>query len=382
MKGLGSLISDLFTKYLGASIIGNLLRGGLPSLIPALGGAAGGLLGKTGRFLGRGILSVGGALAGTAAGKTAIQAGKELGRFGGAIGSTIGTGLKAVKTAGSSLLGKAASVMPKGSGAISGFFGKAWSSVAGAAGKLNPLGAIKTFVLKNAPKLMKALTSVPGLSAAITTLLGALDISSIRSDPNLSPDQKKEEIGKALVSILGRALGSIGGGVLGSFLPIPGLGTILGTFGGEWVGGKLAEYLGEAIGGRGIYDFMESIPGIGDLIGVTPNGEENSITPVNSPNNPSGIDSTVPNQMSPASAFVPAMEITPKIPTGAEIPSVSAQTEALKTTPPQNTSVNMPVTNVQQSNNAVIASGLSARQNSGMDAGSYFSGFRPQTAFG
>lgn len=55
---------------------------------------------------------------------------------------------------------------------------------------------------------------------------------------------------------------------MGSFIPVPGIGTLLGTLGGTWVGGKVAELLADAIGGRGIYDMVSSIPGVGSLIEV------------------------------------------------------------------------------------------------------------------
>jgi hypothetical protein len=97
--------------------------------------------------------------------------------------------------------------------------------------------------------------------------MGFLDIKSIKNDPELSPDEKKERIGRTLVGTLGQALGSVGGGALGS-LALPGIGTLLGTFGGMWVGEKLAGLLADAIGGRGIYDMVASIPGVGSLIEV------------------------------------------------------------------------------------------------------------------
>lgn len=100
-----------------------------------------------------------------------------------------------------------------------------------------------------------------------------MDIMNIKNDQSLTPEEKKEAIGKSLVGTLGSALGSVGGGALGSLIPVPVLGTVLGSMGGALAGEWLAGQLAESIGGRGIYDLVESIPGIGSAISVDPQSE-------------------------------------------------------------------------------------------------------------
>ena len=171
--------------------------------------------------------------------------------------------MESVKSVGGKALAKAG-----------GWMSKAWSSVAGAASKLNPAKALGGAVKSGAPKILKAIAGIPGLGAMITAAMGAFDVMSIKNNPELKVDEKKEKIGVGLVKILGSVLGSVGGGMLGTLIPVPGIGTIIGTLGGEWVGSKVAEMLGEAIGGRKIYDMMASIPGIGSLIAVEEKEEE------------------------------------------------------------------------------------------------------------
>ena len=168
--------------------------------------------------------------------------------------------MKGLRGAGS-MVGKAA----EGAGGfLSNLAGKAGSALSG----MNPIKGLTSFIGKNAGKVVKGITTIPGLGALITTALRALDIASIKSDPELSVDEKKEKIGRSIVVGLGEALGSIGGGALGTFIPVPGIGTLVGTLGGSWVGGKLAELLADQLGGKGIYDMVASIPGVGSLIEV------------------------------------------------------------------------------------------------------------------
>jgi hypothetical protein len=133
---------------------------------------------------------------------------------------------------------------------------------------MNPVKGLSSFIGKNAGKVAKSIVSIPGLGAIISTVMGAVDIASIKSDPELSVDEKKEKIGRSIVGTLGQALGTVGGGALGTLIPVPGIGTLVGSLGGGWVGGKLAEVLADQIGGKGIYDMVASIPGVGSLIEV------------------------------------------------------------------------------------------------------------------
>jgi hypothetical protein len=125
------------------------------------------------------------------------------------------------------------------------------------------------------PKVGKALLSAPGVSSLLETAVRSINIAGIKSDPSLSVDQKKEQIGKQITGLLGGILGSIGGaalvGTLGSAIPVAGTaaGAIVGSGAGGWIGGWLGEQLGDILGGRGIYDLVSSIPGIASLIEVS-----------------------------------------------------------------------------------------------------------------
>ena len=149
-----------------------------------------------------------------------------------------------------------------------GFFSNLAAKAGSALSSMNPVKGLSSFIGKNAGKVAKSIVSFPGLGAVISTVMGAVDIASIKSDPELSVDEKKEKIGRSIVGTLGQALGTIGGGALGTLIPVPGIGTLVGTLGGGWVGGKLAEMLADQIGGKGIYDMVASIPGVGSLIEV------------------------------------------------------------------------------------------------------------------
>ncbi len=190
---------------------------------------------------------------------------------GGGLLSSIGTGLSStaskVATKGGGLLSSIGTGLSSAYNAVGG-------AVSGVASKLNPMNLLSESVKGSAKSVGKALLSAPGVGALLETAIGAMDIASTKSDPNMSPDEKKEMIGKQLVGTIGGALGSIGGGVLAGALGsvIPGAGTaiggIVGSMGGAWLGRWLGEQLGESLGGRGIYDMVESIPGLGSLISV------------------------------------------------------------------------------------------------------------------
>lgn len=202
-------------------------------------------------------------------------AGKMLSRMGrGAVGK-VGGDARGAMSASRGMISSAAGSAPGLLSRAGGFLSSAASSVSGAVSSLNPLKAMGAAVKSGAPKIMKSVISVPGLGAILSGIMGAIDISSIKSDPNLTPEEKKEQIGTRLVSTLGQALGSIGGGALGSLIPVPGIGTLIGSMGGMWIGGKLAELLAEAVGPKKIYDMVASIPGVGSLIKVdSPEGTE------------------------------------------------------------------------------------------------------------
>jgi hypothetical protein len=245
-----------------SSIASMLGPGGLMNLIPMKG--LGGLATRAGG-LGRAAIGGLGRL-----GSKALGAFKTTPLFKdmSAIGKTatnIGSrAFGAAKSVGSSAI-KAGAGMATSAGS---WLSKAWGSVSGAVSGLNPVKSLGPMVKSGAGKIVKGIVSIPGLGALISGAMGALDIAGIKNDPELSADEKKDKIGRTLVGTVGEILGSVGGGILGSFIPVPGIGTLIGTLGGTWVGGKLAELLADAIGGRGIYDMVASIPGVGSLIEI------------------------------------------------------------------------------------------------------------------
>lgn len=408
ISGLGTLVSGLFSKYIG-SMLSNLLMkvlgggGGGFDLGMGRGGRMRGRIGRvvsgTGRILGGAARAVGSAIASTGAGQTIAQAGGEIAKgaraTGGAIaraGSAIagygGKALESVKAVGSSVTQSGGGWLSRAFGAVKNTAGRAL----GAVSNLNPVKAITGFVSKNAGKLLKGLTSIPALGAAIQGVIGALNIRSIANDVTLSVDERKEAIGKAIGAMLGGAIGTIGGGALGSLIPVPGIGTILGSLGGGWVGEKVGEALAEAIGPKGIYDFVESIPGVGSLVSIsdekeTPaeaaktttdaSGKEipaTTATPTGAVEGamPTGTPTAVPPSTVPLSTGQ-GMSTTPM-----DIPSSAAENAALKTAPPIIAPTSNTVANVSNNNSATFVGPVSASRGTGidMDSGYNGSGFR------
>ena len=277
-----SFLSDLLPSFGRRSGIGRLFRKGRILAKRSFGRRSRiGRLFRKGRILTKRIASkLRASRLGRMTGR-AFSAARGLGSraFGAARG--LGRGLLgAAKEMGSKAVGLAKSVVPSAAKTSGGFFssiGKgissAFGSVAETAAKLNPIKAAADAVKSGASKIVKAIVSIPGLGAAISAGIGVMDIMNIKNDQSLTPEEKKEAIGKSLVGTLGSALGSVGGGALGSLIPVPVLGTVLGSMGGALAGEWLAGQLAESIGGRGIYDLVESIPGIGSTISVDSQSE-------------------------------------------------------------------------------------------------------------
>lgn len=269
-RGLGGLVSDLLDGRLRRTRLGRGMRKArifgkrMMRGLRGFGRRGMGTASRLGRKLMRSRIF-----------RRGRVAGKMLSRMGrGAVGKVGGVARSAM-TAARGIVSSAASSAPGMLSKAGGFLSKTWGSVSGAVSSLNPVKAMSAAVKSGAPKIMKSVVSVPGLGALLSGIMGAIDISSIKNDPNLTPEEKKEQIGTRLVSTLGQALGSIGGGMLGSLIPVPGIGTLIGSMGGMWIGGKLAELLAEAVGPKKIYDMVASIPGVGSLIKVdSPEGTE------------------------------------------------------------------------------------------------------------
>ena len=174
-------------------------------------------------------------------------------------------------------------LLSKAGGMLKGLGGKAIDfAKSGGKGILSSVVKSSGGIAKFAKFFLKAPLIGPIISAGIA----AMSIAGIKSDPSLSKNEKKEQIGKTIGSGLGGIIGSAGGGILGSI--VPGLGTLIGAVGGgllgDWIGGLIAD----GIGGKEIYDIMESIPGIGSLISVEDGASEDAL-PQNSPESGSSL---------------------------------------------------------------------------------------------
>lgn len=323
----------------------------------SLGG--GRLLGKAGRMIGigrgaAGTASVAAQGAGAAAqgANTATSAGKGF----------FGKAFDFVKSGASKAVGK----VGEGLSAAKSYAGKGLTKVGEVASKLNPIKALKSGVGKIAPKILKSAVALPGIGAAMEAIIGGIEISNLKSDPMMSPEEKKEKIGLAIGKTLGSILGTIGGGALGSLIPIPVVGTLVGSMGGAYVGGLAGEAIAEALGGKGIYDVVSSIPLLGDLVKVEEYPTPETAIPANAAEMGIADNVMVPT----SSAAEPGAGITP----ASTMPAVPATTptsavtltglgteNAMLKTPQSTPQVAVAASNtvVNQSNNAAVMSALS-----------------------
>ena len=321
-----------------------------------------GIMSRMASGMGRGIKGAGSLLAKTGIGQTAIQAGSGLMKAGGVVAQEmryLGNDIaKAAKPA-------------------TGFLSGAWNSVKGfgsraadTMAKLNPLKYIKNLASTQGPKLLKGLTSVPAIGAAIETAIGALDIASVKGDETMSPDDKKKRIGQIVGKTIGSALGTVGGSVLGgavgSVVPVAGtaIGSIAGAMGGSWLGGTLGEALADALGPREIYDILESIPGIGSLLRVD-DGKETAPATLPEARDPTmgSAASSVGQDASQLNSHRASAQTVDARPTmGSNASSMMQENSTLKSTPlPQSKPATTSIADNRVSNNATMLSAPSAR---------------------
>jgi len=188
--------------------------------------------------------------------KTASKLPKALGGTGGAVkeGSKAATSTAAKSTVSGG--SKAAA-----GGASKGFFG----SVGKFFSKLNPLNAAKDYLGKNVGSFLKTgAKKIPLIGSAIEGVFAASDISTMIGSGETGA-KLNQMVGKRTAEAIGSIGGSILGGILGTFIPIPGVGTLLGALAGDaigrWVGGALAD----AIGAEGLGETVISLFGSGDV---------------------------------------------------------------------------------------------------------------------
>lgn len=123
------------------------------------------------------------------------------------------------------------------------FAGKAFNKAGAMVGSLNPLKAAGSWVSKNAGKLLKA----PLISTLLEAYFAKNDIQGM-----ISTATDKNTLYQQIGTRSWQALGSIGGAALGTLIPVPGLGSILGGLAGGWLSGLLAD----AIGAEGMGKFV------------------------------------------------------------------------------------------------------------------------------
>jgi hypothetical protein len=142
---------------------------------------------------------------------------------------------------------------PKGGGMFSGLFSK-----------LNPLNAAKDFLGKNAGKFLKgAAKKIPILGTAIEGIFAASDISGMIAEGG-DPKVLNQMIGKRTAEAIGSLGGMALGGFLGSFIPIPGVGTFLGAMAGDMVGRWAGGALADAVGAEGLGSMVKGLFSSGD----------------------------------------------------------------------------------------------------------------------
>lgn len=354
-KGAADGATDGSAQKEGSSIFSKIASA-VDFIADAKSLGAGRLLGRAGKMIGIG----GGAASAAAQGAGAAAQGASAATS--ASRGFFGKAFDFVKSGAS----KAAGKVGAGFTAAKSYAGKGIAKVGEVASKLNPIKTLKTGVAKYAPKIFKGAVALPAIGAAMEGVLGGMEISNVKSDPMISPDEKKEKIGKLIGATLGSIMGTIGGGALGSLIPIPGVGTLIGSIGGSYAGSLIGESLAEALGGKEIYDTVSSIPLLGDLIkvedyaapqtGVPSNAEElgiadNVMTPTSSTAAPTA-------GIAPASTIPTIPATTPT--SASTLSSLNAENAMLKTqqtaTPAVVSSSN---TVVNQSNNASVLSALS-----------------------
>lgn len=172
----------------------------------------------------------------------------------------------------------------------------------------DPVGFLKA----NQKSLIGGMKKIPVLGSIIETIIGYFNIKDILSNPDLTAQEKKEMIGTEIGSRFGSLAGGVIGGSLGMTVGGP-VGAALvgigGSFGGEWLGGKIAELIGPEM----IYDIANVVTGK-SLINV----EETEQPAEPEVEQPEAVPTPEPAAMD--------MEV-PSTPT---TPDVSATTEAAK----------------------------------------------------
>jgi hypothetical protein len=260
-------IKDTFKSIsTGASAIGALFKKGpvggrIKNALSILGagGAEGGLAAA-----GEGGLAAAGEGGLAAAGEGGLAAAEATGEK-----ATKAIGGKNIKSIISKIPGsqKIASVAAKAGGWMSKLIGKA-KDLGGSLAK----GKLGSILAKYAPKFKKI--AGKALGPLLSVIMNAVDlygtVKQVKDEAANGMggeggagmerfDAGKDKIGKAIIKGLMGIGGSALGGFLGTFIPVPGLGTIIGSIGGDYVGKMVGDMVGNMLGGKGVYNTLEPL---------------------------------------------------------------------------------------------------------------------------
>ena len=109
------------------------------------------------------------------------------------------------------------------------------------------MGRIGKWIGKNYGKVLK----IGAISAIIETIFAKGDIEAMIASATNKGDLY-QAVGKRSMELLGSVGGSAIGGALGSAIPIPFAGTVLGMMAGEYLGRKVAGYLSDLVGAQSV----------------------------------------------------------------------------------------------------------------------------------
>lgn len=97
----------------------------------------------------------------------------------------------------------------------------------------------------------KALARIPIIGIVISSLFEIPDIvDAFKNGDGMT------QLGRSTVNVAATTIGAAIGGALGSLIPIPGLGTVLGSAVGGWLGNKVGKFFGNLLFGKSIKDKM------------------------------------------------------------------------------------------------------------------------------
>lgn len=174
-------------------------------------------------------------------------------------GRMAGSAVSSVSSAASS----AGSMVSTAARAGGGMLSSLWSGAKGLVGKVGDgLSSIKGLAggIGGLGKMV-----IGAIGPLLETFFAAKDIADIKNNPDMSPEEKKKEIGLRIGKAIGSIVGQVGlsaalgpaGSVIGAALEAMGIG-----------GGMIGEWLTEQIGPEKIYDLATAIPVIGPMIAL------------------------------------------------------------------------------------------------------------------